>query len=400
MALRSETTMQDSISTYSIEDSVNVAGKLSENFNPFLKVILEGVYDDQSSLSRLRGTPHIVRLIWLRITDYWKSLIKVSSESLSLYVGRCVSEEWPPTPKNMTPGSCEYVPVDNFVLEVDSVTFPPSQNLNINMMPFVLDGEFGKCYLPEELRPYHKSLIEPLLRSYQANCRNEQGKVCYLTVHESLVTCNQSQRRPGLHTDNPGSIMIQGVGTSGEVKQVENHGESKGNGTQLARFYEHHWGMGVNLKSKQVEGGIYMASNVENSCAVWNSRIRRDTTNGNTEIIGRHGDVEHLRNYIGKREVMKANTIYWITDRTPHESLPLKNETYRQYFRLVTHHVSLWFEDHSTKNPLGIVPDPKITKIVQGSKFGDKLRITKDCLQNELKDELRIATTCCKCEIN
>ena len=71
----------------------------------------------------------------------------------------------------------------------------------------------------------------------------------------------------------------------------------------------------------------------------------------------------------GKKRIMKPNCMYWITDRTPHESLPLKEETYRQYFRLVTHQVSLWFEDHSTKNPLGLVPDPKITKIVKGSKF-------------------------------
>ena len=381
MALRSETTKQDSISTHSIDYSVNVEKKkiqLSTSLNPVLRVIWEGVYDDESILSMLRGTPHIVRLIWLHITDYWKSLIKV--------IDHDVSREWPPTPKDMEPGRCKYVPIDNFVLEVDSVTFPPSQNLYINMMPFVLDEEFGKCYLPEELRSYHKSLIAPLLRrtnkGSSTNCRYERGKICYLTLHESRVTCNQSQRRAGIHTDNPGSIMIQGVGTYEEVKQVEKQGESKGNGKQLVRFSEHHWGRGMIgiRKSKQVEGGIYMASNVENSCAVWNSKIRCDTTNGNTEIIGRHGDVEHLRNYIGKQEVMRANTLYWITDRTPHESLPLKNETYRQYFRLVTHHVSLWFEDHSTKNPLGIVPDPKITKIVQGSKFSDELRIKKDCI--------------------
>ena len=49
----------------------------------------------------------------------------------------------------------------------------------------------------------------------------------------------------------------------------------------------------------------------------------------------------------------------------------LTEGAYRQYFRLVTSEVSLWFEDHSTKNPLGLVPDPNITKTVKGSKFGD-----------------------------
>lgn len=32
---------------------------------------------------------------------------------------------------------------------------------------------------------------------------------------------------------------------------------------------------------------------------------------------------------------MKKNKLYWITDRTPHESLPMESQTYRQFFRLV-----------------------------------------------------------------
>ena len=34
--------------------------------------------------------------------------------------------------------------------------------------------------------------------------------------------------------------------------------------------------------------------------------------------------------------------------------------------------MSLWYVDHSTKYPLGIVPNPDITKIVVGSKFDKK----------------------------
>ena len=75
---------------------------------------------------------------------------------------------------------------------------------------------------------------------------------------------------------------------------------------------------------------------------------------------------------------MDANTLYWITDRTPHESLPLTAGTYRQYVRVVTSEVSLWFEEHSTKNPLGVVPDPSITKVVKGSKFVDNLSLLLD----------------------
>merc|ERR1712107_790288 len=58
--------------------------------------------------------------------------------------------------------------------------------------------------------------------------------------------------------------------------------------------------------------------------------------------------------------------------RTPHESLPLKTGAFRQFFRLVTSQVSLWYADHSTPNPLGVKPDPAITKIVRGNKFSKK----------------------------
>ncbi len=71
---------------------------------------------------------------------------------------------------------------------------------------------------------------------------------------------------------------------------------------------------------------------------------------------------------------MEANRMYWMTDRTPHEWLPLKTTTYCQFFRLVTSQVGLWFADHSTPNPNGVKPDPKITKIVEGNKF-DRLGI-------------------------
>ena len=44
--------------------------------------------------------------------------------------------------------------------------------------------------------------------------------------------------------------------------------------------------------------------------------------------------------------------------------------SYRQFFRLVTSQVSLWYKDHSTPNPLGVKPDPDVTQTVVGDKFG------------------------------
>ena len=117
-----------------------------------------------------------------------------------------------------------------------------------------------------------------------------------------------------------------------------------------------------------LDGGIYLASSVGDSCQLWDCQVNPGDDGG--EIIGHLGDIEHLREFLPDSDKrMEENTLYWITDRTPHESLPLASKTHRQWFRLVTSQVSLWFEDHSTKNPLGIVPDPDITTIVRGSKF-------------------------------
>ena len=53
----------------------------------------------------------------------------------------------------------------------------------------------------------------------------------------------------------------------------------------------------------------------------------------------------------------------------------LEQDTFRQYFRIVTSNVSFWYKDHSTPNPLGVVPDPSITKTVVGDKFSEGVEI-------------------------
>ena len=43
--------------------------------NPLLKVILEGMYDEDCILSKFRGCPHIVRKIWIDVKNFWKAKI-------------------------------------------------------------------------------------------------------------------------------------------------------------------------------------------------------------------------------------------------------------------------------------------------------------------------------------
>jgi hypothetical protein len=85
--------------------------------NPLIRVILEGVYDNESPLSALRGTPHIVRNIWEMIVEYYKTLIQIGEvfvepESLNL----------------MDPGTENEV--KTYFMPMQTIKFPPKRGLN------------------------------------------------------------------------------------------------------------------------------------------------------------------------------------------------------------------------------------------------------------------------------
>jgi len=213
------------------------------------------------------------------------------------------------------------------------IQFPEPQDIKINMMPFVM----GKIEsLPEAYRHYW-----PLIERCELP-PEELGKVGYLTIHESLVPAGQTQRRGGLHIESPGNLKEPG---SFKDKRYD-------------------WGCGIVVDdASTVKGGIYMASNVSNSCRVWNAQIQDPGS-----LVGNLGSLEHIRDNLGEGIFMEANQLYWLTDVTPHESMPLENETRRQFFRLVTSSLSAWYPEHSTKNEL-VGPNTEVTKIIGGSKF-------------------------------
>ncbi len=193
------------------------------------------------------------------------------------------------------------------------IDFPKANNVNINMMPFIIGDKFS---IPEEYRHYY-SILE--------KCKvadDEIGKVGFLSISENMVIKNNSQRRGGIHT--------------------EKHQENRWGGGSTG------WGG---------RKGLFMASTVDNSCRAWDVHIE------NTGVMG---DCEYLRNSLGEGELMKANELIWMTDSCPHESMPLEKDTYRQWFRFVTSEVGLWYEKHSTSNRLGVIPN---CKIITESKF-------------------------------
>ena len=191
------------------------------------------------------------------------------------------------------------------------ILFPQASGINVNMMPFVM-GDLSS--VPEELRGY-----APLIEACDLP-ESELGKIGYLTIDERYVG-KGTHRRAGLHTEGFGDTSWGGGGG---------------------------WGGRV--------GGLYMANSVPNSCALYDMAVEASGAGGEIpyEIVD---DVPEV--------LADPDTIYWIHDRVPHESLPVE-DVMRQFFRLVTSEVSVWFADHSTANRLGVEPT---AKKIFGNKF-------------------------------
>lgn len=216
-----------------------------------------------------------------------------------------------------------------------SVEFPEPSGININMMPFVMGD---RKTLPRELQPYYDMII-----SMCPIAEEEKGEVMYLTVQESVVKKEETQRRPGLHIEAPSASARHQSG-------------------DFVAGLEHRWGMGMAFSPDERKGGLYIASNMNNTTAVWDALV--DTKLGAVDF---HGGIDHLRPYIGKGKKLPAGLLVWLTDHTPHEALPQEKDGYRQFFRLVTGDISVWFAAHSTPNPK--VPVPSYVKIIGDSKF-------------------------------
>ena len=341
-----------------------------------LKTILDGLYDDDCPLSKLRGCPHIMKVIWTDVNSFWSNAILFPferSEDAEDDFNSVLSGDR--RRSRVSPFVCSRENQDSFhswlyfarIHLSQSLNsgrmFPEPSNININMMPFIAGATFEDCKLPTYLQPYWpliQACLRPEIGRGQWACwpkrtvKSDLGKVYYLTIEESFVEAGNSQRRPGLHVDSPGDVKVR---------------RGKGAGHT---YYGHDWGRGcahvtgVDPRvSTILYGGIYLASNLAHSCRVWDCGV-------SPSVVGRLGDIERLRAGLsGPGQDLLPNTLYWITDRTPHESLPVTESGVRQFFRLVTSEVSLWYRDHSTPNPL-VQPDPDITKVVVGNKFSEE----------------------------
>ncbi|KAI9309923.1 hypothetical protein DFJ73DRAFT_944724 [Zopfochytrium polystomum] len=263
---------------------------------------------------------------------------------------------------------------------------------HVNMLPFEMGHH---CSLPLKCRRY-SGIIDLCLQ----HCPKEVGNVGYLTIDEGWVEPSETQRRPGLHIEAHCDVL---TGTEGSGHSADQFFELKPE--------ERLWGAGSGPDVLNIEGGIFQASNVSGSCRVWDC-VLRDPCGA----VGPHGSVEHLRSLLdrgapasfvslpipvanrpehlhdseqrnpapkrgtqhpaaeeGSRwrgsTKLAAHELVWMTDHTPHEALPVSKRVFRQFFRLVTSRVTVWYAAHSTRNDgFGVVP-PSDVIIVAGDKF-------------------------------
>lgn len=296
---------------------------------------LLGTMRDDSSLSKLRGN-----------RDLLEELIKTIEKPLydEFYRNHINTKE---TPYMIWPR--ETLVSHPIIPPIKTIVFPRPKDININMMPIRLGRGFGSV-LPEFCQQYVDFIWEyaKSMSWYFTKEGYTKPRIGYLTIQEGWVPVGKPQRRPGLHIERPGVIKCGGIW----------HGPDTPTCHRIA------WGMGSIGEDGMPEEGIFMASTVDNSCAIWDGLIENPE-----EVTDKHGGIEHMRHLLGKPRMLKANEMCWFTDRTPHESLPIqapKNDpkathVYRQFFRLVVGPISVWYSKHNTPNPLGIQPDAPIS---------------------------------------
>lgn len=105
-----------------------------------------------------------------------------------------------------------------------------------------------------------------------------------------------------------------------------------------------------------------MASS-DGACQIWDCQVEQSKVDNHGELL-LNSKAELQSKHMPCSTT--ANQLYWFTDRTPHESLPVAEDGIRQFFRLVSSEIDVWWKQHSTSNPIGIQPD---CKILNNSKF-------------------------------
>lgn len=295
--------------------------------------LLRGTYDPDSTLHKIQGHRDVLDIISSDIDKWYYEHIQATDQAFA----------------QLHPRYNRYAD-HNF----SELIFPPPQDININMMPIKLwDLENT---LPHELQAYKGIIASCWYSHFKVDANGDyvtnKDDIAYLTIHESYVEPGQTQRRPGLHIERPGIegselTRLYKRPTNERLQSLYHYSLNPQTPTADERAYMNlAWGLGGWHQGLPVDG-IYMASTVNGSCALYPALIENPC-----EVTDAHGGCEFSRDNLPQPTLTEANKLYWMTDRTPHESLPSSTGGYRQFFRLVVGPISTWYAKHNTGNPL------------------------------------------------
>ena len=109
-----------------------------QHTNLILKTFLEGLYDEDCVLAKLRGCPHILKQIWTIVRTFWKDSVYLpyENESNSDYIYQREK------PQDSSESWTFFSPIP---LRDERCSFPEPSDINVNMMPFVVGESFEAC---------------------------------------------------------------------------------------------------------------------------------------------------------------------------------------------------------------------------------------------------------------
>jgi len=199
-------------------------------------------------------------------------------------------------------------------MKTNEIEFPEFTGIRCLMMPYI-QGD------PDSVPGQYKAGYEDILESLYF----VKGDLGFLTIDESLAKKGTPHR--GEHSKSPRALHT-------EVGRLPNKLYTWGGGG---------WGR-LHRVTLDADEKIFLANNLDNSCALW------DTTHEDTSIDGDIGYLSDDYPY-SNAVMMKAGEVHEIGILTPHESLPVENDTNRQFLRIISSGVH-GREPHFTPNPL------------------------------------------------
>lgn len=198
-------------------------------------------------------------------------------------------------------------------MKITNIKFPEFTGIRCLMMPYI-QGEVES--LPEEYRSYG-DIIKNLVF--------KKGDVGFLTIDESEAVAGNPHR--GARAKHGRAL----------------HTEAGRHPDSSYQWGGYQWG-GENRVTLDPDVEILLANSLDDSCALW------DTTHYDTTL---DGDIGHLANQYpyDKAVLMKAGEVHKIGILTPHESLSVKKNVFRQFLRIISSGVH-GRESYFTVNPL------------------------------------------------